>query len=322
MSGFWPTYQTGIGPARGGVAAAPDAGGGSGGGGSGAGERGVVMGKQFNLNPMPPAADVLGNPLVVTDLPTHKMPRETLKDRLLRLFSAMGMMSQSSDAQLRFKVQDLTATVMASVSPAVTLSPEARAKIKHSGRSAPVIIVRHPYHLRHIFDFLPKIPDSLALDRRFLELLLNRTLKKYGEQMALMKGSTFSFEAEAREYLHAGFRLERQLKKIQAQDERFNAMQIIYNSYFHGKNYYYFALLRREKFSADSKLFMMYARAVYFLARVEWNGNLLDKPNPRLLPDRASIYFVLQRDKGVLEQYRTDQAFQRQVKSVVEAFPE
>lgn len=319
MSGFWPTYQTGIGPARGGAAAAPDAGGGQ---GAGDGGRGVVMGKQFNLNPLPPAADVLGNPLVVTDFPTHKMPRETLKDRLLRLFSSMGMMSQSSDAQLRFKVQDLTATVMASVSPAVTLSPEARAKIKHSGRAAPVIIVRHPYHLRHVFDFLPKIPDSLALDRRFLELLLNRTLKKYGEQMALVKGSTFSFEAEAREYLHAGFRLERQLKKIQAHDERFNAMQIIYNSYFHGKYYYYFALLRREKFAPDSKLFMMYARAVYFLSRVEWNGNLLDKPNPRLLPDRASIYFVLQRDKGVLEQYRTDQAFQRQVKSVVEAFPE
>lgn len=315
MSGFWLTYRTGIGPTRGGAVAAPDAGGGEGG-------RGVVMGKQFNLNPLPPAADVLGNPLVVTDLPTHKMPKETLKDRFLRLFSAIGVMGQSSDTQLRFKVQDLAATVMASVSPAVTLSPEARAKIKHSGRSAPVIIVRHPYHLRHVFDFLPKIPDSLALDRRFLELLLNRTLKKYGEQMALVKGSTFSFEAEAREYLHAGFRLERQLKKIQAHDERFNAMQIIYNSYFHGKNYYYYALIRREKFPPDSKLFMMYARAAYFLSRVEWNGNLLDKPNPRLLPDRGSIYFVLQRDKGVLEQYRTDQAFQRQVKSVIEAFPE
>lgn len=319
MSGFWPIYQTGIGPARGGVAAAPDAGGGQ---GAVDGGRGVVMGKQFNLNPLPPPADVLGNPLVVTDLPTHKMPKESLADRLMRLLAKMGLTGQSSDTQLRFKVQDLTATVMASVSPAVTLSPEARAKIKHSGRAAPVIIVRHPYHLRHIFDFLPKIPDSLGAERRFLELLLNRMLKKYGEQMALMKGSTFSFEAEAREYLHAGFRLERQLKKIQAQDERFNAMQIIYNSYFHGKNYYYYALLRREKIGPDSKLFMMYARAVYFLSRVEWNGNLLDKPNPRLLPDRGSIYFVLQRDKGVLELYRTDQNFQRQVKSVVEAFPE
>lgn len=315
MSGFWLTYRKGIGPGGAAPAAAPDAGGGDGG-------RGVVMGRQFNMNPMPPAADVLGNPLVVTDLPMHKMPKDTLGDRMMRLLSRMGVVGQSSETQLRFKVQDMTATVMASVSPTVTLSPEARAKIKHSGRAASVIVVRHPYHLRHIFDFLPKIPDALGLDRRFLELLLNRVLKKYGEQMGLMKGSSFSFEAEAREYLHAGFRLERQLKKIQAQDEHFNAMQIIYNSYFHGKNYYYYALLRREKMAADGKLFMMYSRAVYFLARVEWNGNLLDKPNPRQLPDRASIYYILQRDKAVLEHYRTDQTFQKQVKSVVEAFPE
>lgn len=285
-------------------------------------ERGVVTGRQFNMNPLPPPADVLGNPLVVTDLPTHKMPRETISDRFQRLMMNLHIGNQSSAVRLRFKVQDMTATVMASLSPSVTLTPEARAKIKHSGRGAPVIIVRHPYHLRHVFDYLPKIPDELGLDRRFLELMLNRCLKKYGEQMASVKGSAFHFEAEAREYLHNAFRIERQLKKIQAQDERLNAMQLVYNSYFHGKNYYYYSLLRREKATADARMFMMYARAAYFLARVEWNGNLLDKPNPRLLPDRNSIYFVLQRDKAVLEQYRTDQNFQKQVKSVIDAFPE
>lgn len=288
----------------------------------GGGERGVIMGKQFNANPLPPPADVLGNPLVAPDLPTHKMPRETMGDRIQRMLMRLHIGSRSSQTQLRFKVQDLTSTVMASLSPSVTLTPEARAKIKHSGRGATTIVVRHPYHLRHIFDYLPKIPDSLGLDRRFLELLLNRCLKKYCEQMAQVKGSMFSFEAEAREYMHNGFRMERQLKKFQVADERFNAMQLIYTSYFHGKNYYYYALIRREKMNPDNKLFMMYCRAVYFMARVEWNGTLLDKPNPRLLPDRKSIYFLLQRDKTVLEQYRTDQAFQKQIKSVIEAFPE
>lgn len=309
MPGSWLKRRAGDWPFG---AAAPD----------GGGERGVVMGKQFNLNPMPPPADILGNPLVVPDLPTHKMPKDGLGYRLQRFLAQFHLGGQSSATQLRWKVQDMTATVMASVSPAVTLSPEARAKIKHAGRSAPVIIVRHPYHLRHIFDFLPKIPDELHAERRFLELLLSRCLKKYAEQMALMKGSTFSFEAESREYLHNGFRLERQLKKISSQDEHFTAMQVIYNNYFHGKNYYYYALLRRERTNPDSKLFMMYSRAVYFLARVEWNGNLLDKPNVRLLPDRRSIYFLLQRDKAVLEQYRGDQTFQKQIKSVIDAFPE
>jgi hypothetical protein len=288
----------------------------------GGGEKGVITGKQFNQNPMPPAADVLGNPLVVTDLPTHKMPKESLSDRILRFFAQMRIGAQSSETALRWKVQDMTSTVMASLSPSVTLSPEARAKIKHSGRAATVIVVRHPYHLRHIFDFLPKIPDQLHADRRFLELLLSRCLKKYAEQMTLMKGSAFSFEAEAREYLFHGLKLEKQIKKINSSDEKMNAMQILCNNYFHGKNYYYYALLRRESINPDSKLFMLYCRAVYFLARVEWNGSLMEKPNPRLLPERSSIYFILQRDKGVLALYRTDQTFQKQVKSVVEAFPE
>lgn len=310
MTGRWFGRQAG--DAAGGGVMAPDVG----------GERGVITGKQFNPNPLPPPNDILGNPLVVTDLPTHKMPKDSLVDRMQRFMAGLHLGTQSSNTALRWKVQDMTATVMASLSPAVTLSPEARAKIRHSGRAAPVIMVRHPYHLRHIFDFLPKIPDELHTDRRFLELLLSRCLKKYAEQMALVKGSTFSLEAESKEYFYTGYRLERQIKKITAPDERLNAIQIVYNNYFHGKNYYYYALLRREKMNLENKLFMMYARASYFLARVDWNGTLLDKPNPRALPERKIIYFHLQRDKAVLEHYRTDQTFQKQVKSVLEAFPE
>lgn len=305
---------------------APDGGGdgGSGHGGSGHGGsgHGVITGRQFNMNPMPPQADILGNPLVVGDLPTHKMPKEKFADRFQRFMAGMHLGAQSAETQMRWKIQDMTATILASVSPAVTLSAEQRAQIKRKGRNAQVIIIRHPYHIRHILDFVPKVPDSLGTDRRFLELLLSRCLKKYGEQMSLMKGSAFSFEAECKEYLLSGFRLERGLKQISAPDEKFNAMQIIYNNYFHGKNYYYYALLRRERMNPENKLFMMFSRACYFLARVDWSGELQEKPNPRMLPDRTTLYFYLQRDKAVLQHYQTDQAFQRQVKSVINAFPE
>lgn len=286
------------------------------------GSRGVVTGKYFNFNPLPPPADVLGNPLVVPDLPTHKLPRETLGSRMQRWLARFNIGSQSAHTRLRWKIHDTVASVLASVSPAATLSVEQRAKVKRNGQAVTMIIVRHPYHLRHVLDMIPQVPDELGPERRFLELLMSRIIKKYGEQMALIKGSAFSFENEAREYFYAGFRLEKQIKKITNPDERFGALQAIFTNYFHGRNYYYYALLRREKLAPENKLFMLFSRACYFNARIDWNGELLEKPAPKALPSRAAIMFHVQRDKSVLARYRSDPEFQKQVKTVIDAFPE
>ncbi|WP_245593429.1 hypothetical protein [Azospirillum halopraeferens] len=281
--------------------------------------RGVVQGKYFNLTPLPPPPDVLGNPLVVPDLPTRKLPRENWRSRLGRVLSRLHLGSQSAVMRQRWKLQDAIASAVASVSASAAMGTARGA----GGRSSvPVVIVRHPYHLRHIFDLLPQIPDALAPERRFLELLASRILRKYGEHMSLVKGSPFSFEHESKEYFYAGFRLERHMKNISSPDEHFSATQNIYNAYFHGRNYYCFALLRREKLNPDNKLFMLYARACYFMARIDWSGQLQDKPVPRLLPKRDELMFYLQRDKTVLQRYRSDPDYQRQVKSVLEAFPD
>lgn len=287
---------------------------------SGAG-RGVVTGKYFNFNPLPPPADVLGNPLVIQNLPTHKRPKETWQSRWSRFLSGISLGNGSATTRMRWKLQDTIASVLVSVSPAVTLA-ERRGPQGRGGKSVPVIIVRHPYHLRHVFDLIPQLPPELGPERRFLELLASRILKKYGEQMSAVKGGVaFSFEHEAKEFFHAGFKLERQIKKVNSADERFAALQNIYAVYFHGRQYYYYALLRRERLQPDNKLFMFFSRACYFMARIDWSGQLLDKPNPRSLPSRDELMFYVQRDKTVLLRYRSDPDFQRQVKSVLEAFP-
>jgi hypothetical protein len=290
-------------------------------GGMGGAGRGVVTGKYFNFKPLPPPNDILGNPLIVPNLPTNKLPKETLGSRIKRALSRLSMGSQSADTKLRWKLHDTIHATMASLSPAVTLATEKRGPAKRKASSVPIIVVRHPYHLRHVFEMLPQIPDTLMSERRFLELLMNRALKRYGEQMALVKGSAFSFEHEAREYFFAGFRMEKAIKKINGTDERFAALQAIHTNYFHGRNYYYYALIRREKLAPDNKLFMLFARAVYFMARVDWNGELLDKPSPRAMPSRETMMFFVERDKSVVTRYRSDQDFQRQVKAVLEAFP-
>ncbi len=289
--------------------------------GTGGAGRGVVTGKYFNFKPLPPPADVLGNPLVVPNLPTHKLPKETLGSRLKRKLARLSLGSQSAETKLRWKLHDTIQATMASLSPAVTLVAEKRALPRRKKLSVPIIVVRHPYHLRHVFEMLPQIPEGLTPERRFLELLMTRALKRYGEQMALVKGSAFSFENEAREYFFAGFRMEKQVKQVNNPDERFATLQAIYVNYFHGRNYYYYALLRREKLAPDNKLFMLFARAIYFMARVDWNGELLDKPSPRSMPSRDDMMFFVERDKSVVTRYRSDQDYQRQVKAVLEAFP-
>ncbi|MBB3264280.1 hypothetical protein FHW79_001895 [Azospirillum sp. OGB3] len=298
------------------------------GGGASAGDgapggatRGVVTGKYFNFNPLPPPPDMLGNPLVVANLPTHKAPKETWRSRWQRRLARFHIGKQSAQVKRRWKIQDTIASVIASVSPAATMLGERGWREKRPASSVPVIVVRHPYHLRHVFEMILQPPDDLAAERRFLELLMGRVLRKYGEQLTQIRGSAFSFENEAREYFFAGFKLERQIKKYTSPDERFAALQSIYVNYFHGRNYYLYALLRREKLAPDNKLFMLNSRAVYFMARIGWNGELLDKPNPRSLPSREDIFFLVQRDKTVLTRYRSDQDFQRQVRAVLEAFP-
>ena len=283
--------------------------------------RGVVTGKYFNFNPLPPPADILGNPLVVPELPTHKMPKETWRSRLQRRLASFKLGKQSAQMAMRWKLQDTAFSVIASVSASHGAPAGRRAPARRKVGSVPVIVVRHPYHLRHVFELILQVPQELAPERRFLELLMGRVLRKYGEQMALIRGSAFSFENEAREYFYAGFKLEKQVKKINSPDERFAALQAIYINYFHGRNYYYYGLLRRERMAPDNKLFMLYSRAAYFMARIDWNGELLDKPNQRSLPKREDMLFLVQRDKTVLTRYRSDQDFQRQVKAVLEAFP-
>ncbi|MCW2249163.1 hypothetical protein M2352_004823 [Azospirillum fermentarium] len=286
---------------------------------AGATGRGVVIGKYFNLNPLPPTNDVLGSPLVVADLPTHKLPKEGWRSRLGRIMAGLHLGRQPAQMRLRWKIHDTIGVVLASISPATTLASNQPGARKKGGRT---VVVRHPYHLRSVFDFIPQIPEELAPERRFLELLMSRVLRKYGEQLGQNRGVPFSFENEAKEYFYSGYKMERQIKRISAPDERFTALQAIYDAYFHGRNYYYYALLRRERMNPENKLFMLFARACYFMARIDWSGQLADKPNIRQLPRRADMMFYVQRDKSVLERYRTDPDFQKSVKSVLDAFPE
>ncbi|MBP2298514.1 hypothetical protein [Azospirillum picis] len=259
--------------------------------GPGGAGRGVITGKYFNAKPLPPAADILGNPLVVRSLSVHRLPRETIGNRVGRFLARLNIGSQSAETRLRWTLHDTIHATLASLSPSA--AHLAGARVAAGKRSAPIIVVRHPYHLRHAFEMLPQLPGTLAAERRFLELVLSRALRRYGEQMSLMKGSPFSFEHEAKEYFYSGFRLEKKIKKIGDSGERFPVLRAVHTNYSHGRSYYLYSLIRRERLAPDNKLFMLFARAAYFMARIDWNGELLGKPNPRMLPSRDDLLFFV-----------------------------
>ena len=59
--------------------------------------RGVLVGKSFNFNPMPPTADVLGRALIVPGLPTHKQPRENAFSRVQRVLARLGISTANEE---------------------------------------------------------------------------------------------------------------------------------------------------------------------------------------------------------------------------------
>lgn len=100
-----------------------------------------------------------------------------------------------------------------------------------------------------------------------------------------------------------------------------DSVQQCYTNYFHGARYYVCAVLRRERMAEENKLFFFYCRSMYFQARVEWNGELLERPPMRQLPCREDLMFFARRDVSLLHRYQANPAFAEQVKGVLALFP-
>ena len=83
-----------------------------------------------------------------------------------------------------------------------------------------------------------------------------------------------------------------------------------------------FSVLSREKTPADGKMFMMYCHAAHSLARLDWDGSLLEHAHVRRLPTRAEVLFLFRRDRSVQDRCARDASTQGQVKALIASFPE
>ena len=104
-------------------------------------------------------------------------------------------------------------------------------------------------------------------------------------------------------------------------DERNDMVQIAYDCYFHGIQYYLYALIARENLPAGNRLFSSMYRGSLFMARIDRGGRLLDKPIRALLPTRNQIMFYATHDPVVTERFRSDPGFAQQFRNLRDSLP-
>ena len=68
-------------------------------------------------------------------------------------------------------------------------------------------------------------------------------------------------------------------------------------------------------------MFMMYCHSAHSLARLDWDGSLLEHAHVRRLPTREEVMFMFRRDRSVQERCAVDAGFQAQVRAMITSFP-
>ncbi|CAK0774357.1 conserved hypothetical protein [uncultured Gammaproteobacteria bacterium] len=286
--------------------------------GGGRGEAGINS--SFNPNPDPPLRDVLGKPLVLTTMPFQHLPEPSWRIKLSRFLTWHGLGPALEIRRQRWQAIDTAAMAMAIFSGRRTPPP---LFIHHnSSVLAPSFNgFRHPYQMRPAFSLLVRLPEAIAAERKLLEVVLAMGLRDYVRAFKGISETLFNLGGEAREYFQEAIRTERLMRMSRIDDERNDMVQIAYDCYFHGIQYYLYALIARENLPAGNRLFSSMYRGSLFMARIDRGGRLLDKPIRALLPTRNQIMFYATHDAVVTERFRSDPGFAQQFRNLRDSLP-
>ena len=284
--------------------------------------KGVVQGSAFRFEPLAPGIDRLEKPALLKELPDSPFPEQTLRSRVRRFIAGKHADRHSREQLLHWRFYDIVDQVLGLVSPEPYQASAGFGFGRSPGEAVPSPGIRHPYQIKSACEFLGELPEAFAAERRYLDELLSLTLFAYRTEISRRTIGSMSFFHEAQDYLISGYKLEKSILKGADREAKISACQQIYDSYHHGINYYIYALLTREPFDSQNSVFMFFCNALHFKARIEWNGNLLDRAIAKKLPSRNWVLFYALRDRTVLRQYQADGAYARQFKELLQAFPE
>ncbi len=286
--------------------------------------RSPLFGQALNFEPAPPVADVLRKPVYVTDLPAYQVPKDGILLRLSSLLGSLGWSPRTDQGQL-LQAQSAIAIVMGSLSSRVARDLEESGWLAEREPAAGrfrIAPVTHPYGLMEAFRTLVRLTDpTVAKERRYLELVLAMMLRQYVAQINKKSLVEFKFSVEAREQFLRSARIERQLKTISDKIIRQDMLQQLHDCYYNTKSYYMFSVISREKLPDDGKLFMMYCHTAHSLARLDWDGSLLEHAHVRRLPTRAEVMFLFRRDRAAQKRCQNDPDTHTQLKALIGSFP-
>ncbi len=284
----------------------------------------MVQGSSFRFEPLAPAIDRLEHPVVLAELPAAPFPEQTFRSRVRRYMAGKRADRHSHEQRLHWRFYDTVDQVLTLVSPqpyqpVSALGFELRGSKKNATPSPGIF---HPYQLKAAFELLAELPETFAAERHYLDDLLSSILIAYRTQISQRTIGSMSFFREAQDYFISGYRLEKTILKSIDGEAQIAACQQIYDTYHHGINYYVYALVTRESIEIPNSVFMMFCNALYFKARIEWNGALRSQANSKKLPTRNWILFFVLRDRTVLKQHQNNTDYAKQLRELLRAFPE
>lgn len=278
--------------------------------------RGLVLGRSLDRRPRPVSEEVLRDPLRVGDLIRTPLSSPSWRERVLRFAQASGLYTVPRATRLRWAARDH----IIHLQTALGLPGREGAGREGAGGPGRRLSLTHPQQVLDAIEFLMGLPVDLVAERRILRALLARVLIGYRKAISVQRGKSIYYHHEAKRYFARANHDQKLLSKVSGKSERFSVIQNIIDNYYYFRLNYICAILVREPVAEEDRLFSKFLRMVFFMARVEDDGTLLDRPARRALPLRDHIVFLVRRDAALQARLRREPTLQEEVRALVRYF--
>ena len=296
-------------------------------------QRGVIHGHAFRFGASSPTLDRLSEPLTLSSLAEPRLQTLISRPEPTNLFLWLvaflkKQRGESPTERLLRRMRDAMALVRTTmVLPPAPMDLDGGGKVKAAlggagnGKFRRPRGLEHPYQLKTVLDLVPELPDAYSAERKYFEELLFVVDQKYKERVSQKHDWTFGFQNEALQYFQLAERMKRQMKRRSFGEDLKRIAQDTHDNYFHGIYYYMLSVYIREPCEKPNTLFLEFCAASQFLARLDWDGSLLEQPNIRRLPTRGQLLYFAIRDETVLKQFNANLDYVRRFKALLSDFP-
>lgn len=267
--------------------------------------RGIIFGRSLDFRPQPTSAEVLANPIKLTDLEVVQLPAKTWRDKARIFLQSSGLSTIPRPTRLRWQAHEVLDWLQGSLLG------------KGRGRR---IAVTHPNQLLGAIDFLLGIPPELDVERRQIQMLIGRGLIEYRKRINQSKDRPTTYAKEAANYFNSGFKNQQLVSKAGSSGEQFLLVQQIFNDYYFFRCNYMYHILSREPAESGNKLFSKFMRASFFMSTIQDDGSIAPKPSYRALPPKEHVVFLAKRDAALQSRLKEDEALRNEMQQVLKYF--